>query len=233
MCLFHNYSIFAAKIAINRLTLIIFYLIMDTLNPTTFIDSNHTAIIDFAKRITAHCTTDIQKAVALYYAVRDDIRYDPHHIDINPDRIKASLTLLRGSGYCIEKALVLAAAARAVGIPTRLGFANVRNHLATDKFIAVLRTDVFVYHGYVSLYAGGQWTKATPAFNKSLCERFGVAPLEYDGINDSVFQEYDGQGARKYMEYLQYHGEFNDFPHQSFVQELRTHYPHFFSIETA
>jgi len=199
-----------------------------SLRATPFIDSDHPAVLAFARHTTAHCQTDTDRAVALYYAVRDDIHYDPHHIDINPDHIKASLTLQRGSGYCIEKALVLAAAARTVGIPAKLGFANVRNHLATDKFIAALRTNIFVYHGYVSLYTDGHWTKATPAFNRSLCERFGVAPLEYDAQTDSIFQEYDPTGERKYMEYLHYHGEFDDFPHADFVAELRRYYPHFF-----
>ena len=123
---------------------------------------------------------------------------------------------------------LLAAAARVLQIPTKLGFANVRNHLATDKFIAALRTDVFVYHGYVSLYTDGRWMKATPAFNRSLCERFGVAPLEYDAQSDSIFQEYDPTGEHQYMEYLHYHGEFDDFPHADFVAELRRYYPHFF-----
>jgi transglutaminase-like putative cysteine protease len=203
-------------------------MISNLLQATRFIDSDNPHIIEFAQQTTAHCSSDSEKAVALYYAVRDQIRYDPKNIDLNPDHIKASITLLRGSGYCIEKSLVLAAAARALNIPARLGFANVRNHLATDKFIAALRTDVFVYHGYVSLFTAGKWTKATPAFNLSLCEKFGVAPLEYDAQSDSIFQEYDAKGERKYMEYLQYHGEFDDFPFDNFVQELRIHYPHFF-----
>ncbi|OWY21721.1 transglutaminase family protein [Sphingobacteriales bacterium UPWRP_1] len=198
------------------------------LQPTPFIDSAHPAVVDFAQKTTQHCQTDIEKAVVLYNAVRDGIRYDPYHIDLRPEAISASLTLQRGSGYCIEKALLLAAAARALGIPNRLGFANVRNHLATEKFVRALRTDVFVFHGYVLLLLDGKWVKATPAFNKDLCERFGVAPLEFDGLHDSVFQEYDHKG-KVYMEYLHYHGEFADFPFGLFVEELKTWYPHFFT----
>lgn len=198
------------------------------LQSTGFIDSNHPLVIDFANKTTQHCQTDIEKAVALYLAVRDGIRYDPYHIDLRPEAISASLTLQRGSGYCIEKALLLAAAARALGIPNRLGFANVRNHLATEKFVRALRTDVFVFHGYVSLYLAGRWVKATPAFNQDLCERFGVAALEFDGLSDSVFQEYDHRG-NVYMEYLHFHGEFPDFPFDLFVRELKTWYPHFFA----
>lgn len=200
---------------------------LHSLRPTGFIDSNHPLIIEFAQRTTLHCKSDIEKAVAVYLAVRDGILYDPYHIDLRPEAIRASVTLQRGSGYCIEKALVMAAALRALGIPNRLGFANVRNHLATEKFIRALRTDVFVFHGYVSVLLNGVWVKATPAFNKTLCDKFGVAPLEFDGKSDSIFQEYDHNG-HQYMEYLQYHGEFDDFPFALFVQELRAHYPHFF-----
>ncbi|HRK27186.1 MAG TPA: transglutaminase family protein [Chitinophagales bacterium] len=198
---------------------------------TPFINSHHPAVIAFAQKTTQHCHTDTEKAVAIYYAVRDGILYDPYHIDLNPDAISASLTLARGRGYCIEKALLMAAAARAVGIPNKLGFANVRNHLATEKFIRALRTNVFVFHGYVSLYLNGTWVKATPAFNQSLCQKFGVQPLPFNGITDAVFQEFDHHG-KQYMEYLHYHGEFADFPFEQFVTELQTYYPHFFENNT-
>lgn len=197
------------------------------LQATPFIDSNNPAIINFALQTTQNCQTEAEKAVAIYYAVRDGVWYDPYHIDLRPEAISASLTLQRGSGYCIEKALLMAAAARAVGIPNQLGFANVRNHLATEKFVRALKTDVFVFHGYVSLYLNGKWVKATPAFNQALCTKFKVAPLEFDGLTDSVFQEYDHNG-KEYMEYLHFHGEFTDFPFPLFVQELKTWYPHFF-----
>lgn len=201
------------------------------LQPTSFIDSNHPDIIAFAHKTTEGCTTDIAKAVALYKVVRDDILYDVYHVDLRPEAISASITLRKKSGYCIEKALVLAAAARALGIPTRLGFANVRNHLATEKFVQMLQTDVFVFHGYVSLWIKGKWVKATPAFNRSLCDKFKVNPLEFDGMNDSIFHEYDTQG-NKYMEYLTEHGEFADFPFHLFVAEIKKHYGHFFEKKT-
>lgn len=200
------------------------------LQASPFIDCNSPTILDFAHKTTQNCETDHQKVVALYYAVRDNIRYDPYNIDLDPNHIKASLTLERGSGYCIEKAMVMAAAARALGIPALLGFANVRNHLASEKFIQQLRSDIFVFHGYVSTFVAGKWVKSTPAFNRSLCEKFQVAPLEFDGLNDSIFQEYDHNG-HKYMEYIHYHGEFADLPYNLFVAELKTYYPHFFEAD--
>ena len=133
----------------------------------------------------------------------------------------------RGSGYCVEKANFLAAVARACNIPARLGFAIVRNHIGTEKLQEILKSDLFVFHGYTELYIDGQWVKATPAFNKELCERFNVTPLEFDGEHHSVFQEFDAQG-NKHMEYLHDYGIFAEVPRELMVDELKKHYPHLF-----
>lgn len=199
------------------------------LRPTRFIDSNHPEVKRYAAEKTVGCTTDKEKAIALYYAVRDDIRYDPYHLILKAEAISASQTLARGSGYCIEKSLLLCAAGRANGIPSRLGFSIVRNHLSTQKFIEMLRTDKFVFHGYNEFWLNNKWVKCTPAFNKSLCDKFNVAALEFDGEHDSIFHEF--AGGKKYMEYLHEYGQFDDFPFDLFVQELRTHYPHLFKGE--
>ncbi len=197
------------------------------LQATAFINSDHPEVIEFAETATQSCQTAIEKVVALYYEVRDRIFYDPYRVQLSAEGMCASSTLQRGRGYCIEKSIVMAAAARHLGIPSLLGFANVRNHLATPKFLEALRSDIFVFHGYVSLFINEKWVKATPVFNLSLCEKFNVQALDFDGINDSIFQEYDQQG-QKYMEYLTFHGEFDDMPLALFEKELRAHYPHIF-----
>ena len=196
------------------------------LRPTRFIDSDNPKVVAYAKSKTSAGKSDAQKAVDLYYAVRDEILYDPHHIILEPEAISASLTLQRGRGYCVEKSLLLAAVGRAQGIPSRLGFSIVRNHLSTPKFIEMLRSDKFVLHGYNEIWLEGKWVKCTPAFNKSLCEKFGVEPLEFDGVHDAIFHEY--AGGKKYMEYLHEYGQFDDLPYELFVQELKVHYPHLF-----
>ena len=197
------------------------------LRPTAFIDSDHVQVNAYAQSKVTESATDSQKAVALYLAVRDDIRYDPYHIILDPSAISASHTLRQGSGYCIEKSLLLAACGRACGIPSRLGFSIVQNHLSTEKFIQLLRSDKFVFHGYNEFWLAGRWVKCTPAFNKSLCEKFGTAPLAFDGEHDSVFQQFSSDG-KKYMQYIHEYGQFDDFPYQLFVSELKIHYPHFF-----
>jgi transglutaminase-like putative cysteine protease len=197
------------------------------LTPTHFIDSDNASVIEFAQSRTQNNKSDREKVVDLYYAVRDEILYSPYHLVLDPAQISASLTLARKIGYCVEKSLLLAAAGRVHGIPSRLGFSIVRNHISTEKFRERLRSDKFVFHGYNEFLIEGNWVKCTPAFNKTLCEKFNVPALDFDGIHDSIFQQFTADG-KQYMEYLHEYGQFADFPYDLFVSELKIHYPHFF-----
>jgi transglutaminase-like putative cysteine protease len=198
------------------------------LTPTTFIDSDSPGIVSFASTRAAGAGGDIEAAVKLFYAVRDEIRYDPYNIVLRPEAFRASNILKKGSGYCVAKAIVLAAAARAAGIPSRLGLADVRNHLSTERLRRIMKTDVFAYHGYTELYLDDRWVKVTPTFNRSLCERFGVKAIEFDGRSDALFHPYDVQGNR-HMEYVRDHGAFADVPFERIAAEFRRIYPEFFS----
>jgi len=197
------------------------------LEPTRFLDSESEAVTAFSRRTCGDLSSDVARAVRLYYAVRDEIRYDPYRIFLVEDGYVASNVLAQGYGFCVSKSILLAAGARAQGIPSRLGYANVRNHLTTQRLKRVMKTDVFVFHGYTELYLRGIWVKATPVFNFSLCERFGVRPLEFDGRHDSIFHEYDARGDR-HMEYLHDYGQFADLPFEMMVAEFRRHYPHMY-----
>ncbi len=178
---------------------------------STTVDADHPAVRAFAARAAGDAVDDRTRAVRLYYAVRDGIRYDPYGIALDADGLRASTTLARGRGWCVAKAVLLAAGCRAVGIPARLGFADVRNHLSTERMRRSMRTDVFYWHGYTSIRLGGRWLKATPAFNVELCEKFELAPLEFDGRGDSLFHAFTPDGTR-HMEYLRYRDEYVDVP---------------------
>ena len=193
------------------------------LAPTALIDSDHPAVAGFAAR---HATgdDDVQRAVALYHAVRDGFRYDPYRIDLSPAGMRASHVLDIGVGWCVPKAALLCAAARAAGIPARVGYADVRNHLSTERMRQTMKTDLFVWHGYTELWLEGRWVKATPAFNIELCDRFGLLPLEFDGRTDSLYHPYDRAGAR-HMEYVRDHGAFDDMPLSRIVEDFRRVYP--------
>ena len=195
------------------------------LTATTFIDCDHPRVMELAQTIVPADLSDIEKARALYLWVRDEIRYNPYSFRAQADSFKASFCLQAGESYCIPKAVLLAALARAHNIPARLGFADVRNHLSSEQLLAYLRTDVFAMHGYCELLLAGRWVKATPAFNRSLCEKMGVEALTFNGWEDSVFQAYDGSGQR-YMEYLQDHGQWADLPYALILRHTAATYPH-------
>lgn len=197
------------------------------LTPTCFIDSDHPDIISFASKNCNPDASDIDRAVALNLAVRDGIRYNPYNIDTARESMVASATLNRGDGYCVAKAVLLAACARSQGIPARLGFADVKNHLNTKRLKALMETDTFIYHGYTEMYLNGNWVKATPAFNLQLCNNFNVKPLDFDGINDSIFHPYDKNG-NKHMEYVNDHGTFADLPWERIVKALVKAYPRYY-----
>ena len=194
------------------------------LGPTSTIDSDHPAVIDFAAQHAGALESDIDVAVALYYAIRDGFRYDPYRVDLSVEGMRASGLLARDYGFCITKAILMAAAARAEGIPSRLGFGDVVNHLATDKLKQMMQTDLFVFHGYVELRLNGRWVKATPAFNATMCERFDVEPLRFDGVNDAMFQQFDRKGNR-YMEYVADRGHYADLPLDEIIAAFDQHYP--------
>ena len=200
------------------------------LQPGRFIDSDHPEVIAFAERNRGASADLREQAVSLYYAVRDQVRYNPYTFSRDPQTLKASHALSAGESYCVPKALLLAACARHCGIPARIGLADVRNHLATPRLLALLHSEVFAMHGYTELYMAGRWVKATPAFNLALCRVFKVEPLAFDGLNDSVFHPCNQQGER-YMEYLQDHGQFAELPLELFFSHLAACYPHFFNGE--
>ena len=191
---------------------------------TEFIDHDHPRVRDFVDHALGKATTQVEQAVALYYAVRDGIRYDPYLFSTRRDNFKASSTLAAGAGYCIPKAVLYAACLRAAGIPARPGFADVKNHLSTEKLTRLMGTDIFAWHGYVSLLLDGTWVKATPAFNIEMCRRFGVLPLEFDGRTDSLMHPYNSANER-HMEYVKQRGEFDDLPYRTIVDDMTAMYP--------
>jgi transglutaminase-like putative cysteine protease len=193
--------------------------------PTRFIDSDSEALRAFVADETDGATSDRDRAVRLFYAVRDGVRYDLlGELDLSPDRFVASAVLARGSGFCVQKAVLLAAACRAAALPCRLRFADVRNHLTTPHLRELMGSDVFIYHGLVEVLLDGRWIKATPAFDRALCERHGVQPIEFDGAADAIFHEFDAR-ANKHMEYLLDHGHFADLPHAEIATAFRAAYP--------
>lgn len=195
---------------------------------TEFLDYDSPAVQRFVQQAVGdeHATLT-EKAVMLYYAVRDGLRYEIYGGDLSRSGLRASEIIRKRKGFCIHKSVLYAAAARAVGIPSRLLLTDVRNHMASDRLKGLLGGDVFHYHCLVSIRLDGRWVKATPVFNKILCRLYGIAPLEFDGTADSLHHPYDESG-RRYMEFVRMHGQFDDLPYEMIIDGLRAAHPRLF-----
>lgn len=199
------------------------------LQPNEFSNSQHPDIQNFVKKHTFPNHSTLENILNLYLAVRDGFWYSPQYVSLKREDYVASNFLQRKEGHCIDKANLLAACAKVIGVPSRLGFANVTNHIGTEKVEKALGTNILVFHGYTELFLDGKWVKATPAFNAGLCKKLNVLPLEFDGKTDSVFQQYSPTG-QKFMEYLHDYGTFATLPFEMMVQEWQKHYPKAFKV---
>jgi transglutaminase-like putative cysteine protease len=181
------------------------------LKPTFFIDCDTSSIKEKAQQLTKGRRQDVAKAKSLFYFVRDEIRYNPYLPKYLREDFRASNVLSTGEGYCVQKAVLLVALARAAGIPSRLGFAMIRNNLMPYKLYQVMKTNIFPWHGYAELYLKGKWVKATPAFNLKMCQENKIVPVEFDGQSDAKLHLYNREG-KLHIEYLMDRGPFDDVP---------------------
>ncbi|MGB6542228.1 MAG: transglutaminase family protein [Xanthobacteraceae bacterium] len=196
----------------------------DYLSAAPFVDSGDSAIRAFAHQALGGAKTAKDKALALYGAVRDSIQYDPYVDFLDPAVFRASDVLRAGKGFCVGKSALLTAAARAAGIPARPGYADVRNHLTSKRLQDLVDGDIFYWHSYTELNIDGKWIKCTPAFDAALCARAKIAPLDFDGVNDSLFHPFDPAG-RRHMEYLKDRGAFADVPFATIIADFKKFYP--------
>lgn len=210
----------------------------DLLGPSTLIESDDPDIVAYAKATIGSETDPVKKALKLYYAIRDDIRYDAYRMGRSAYYYDAKACLNDKRGFCVPKAALLAACARAVGIPARVGYGDVRNHLASPELTELLGTDLYIWHSFAEFWlphpetGEHRWVKATPAFNLSLCEKFGVKPLEWDGVNDSLFHEFDLKGNR-HMQYTHFRESYDGVPWQQIIVDFDELYPRLFDTTEA
>jgi transglutaminase-like putative cysteine protease len=194
------------------------------LAPGIFIDSDAPSVVAFAQRTVAGITEQRAAVLRLYSTIRDAVIYDPYVNCADPANYRASSVLAAARAFCIGKATLLAACARVIGTPARVGYADVRNHLTSRRLYEMTKSDTFIWHSYTELWLDGLWLKATPAFDRALCDRVGIKPLEFDGKTDSLFHEFDRAG-RRHMEYLRDRGSFADVPFETIKADFIKSYP--------
>jgi hypothetical protein len=203
--------------------------LQELLAPTEHIDHESPIVREFVEKTLAGADHDQESAaIALYYACRDKLRYEVYGNDLSKAGMKASVVIDRGFGFCIHKSLAYAATLRAIGIPSRVVYGDVRNHLASPRLRELVGGDVFRFHSLTQVYLNGKWLKATPVFTKMLCKLYKITPLDFDGRSDAVYHPFDEDG-RQHMEFLHWHGEFDDFPYELVVGGIKEHHPLLFA----
>ena len=146
-----------------------------------------------------------------------------NHFLIDEDWYAENL-IEREKGHCLDKSVILISILKAFDIEARIGLAKVKNHIAAESVIKFMGTDELVPHGYVEIFLDGNWIKATPAFNKSLCDKLGVDVLEFNGEDDSIFQSF-GKNGDQFMEYIEDYGTYEELPLDFIEELLLNHYP--------
>lgn len=197
----------------------------EALVETEFLDYSSPVIQNFVAPYK-QLVSPREQAVGVYYKVRDGFRYDPFHLDLRPSALKASLIVGKQRAWCVEKSILMAAACRALNIPSRLGYGIVVNHIGVEKLIHYLRRPEIVFHGYVEVLLDDKWVKATPAFDPLVCRISKVPPLDWDGLSDAMFQPFVED--KSFMEYIHFYGTFNDVPIDLMNTEMKKYYPHLF-----
>ncbi|UCH88221.1 MAG: transglutaminase family protein [Thermoplasmata archaeon] len=193
------------------------------LRATDFFDWNMPEVESKANELTEGLDSPEKKAKALFYFIRDKIKYRIVLEDLNENIFKASTTLARGYGFCIPKANLLVALARASSIPSRLHFADIRNHQLPSHILERLGTNLMTYHGYVEFFLNDKWIKVNPAFDIEMCKKFDIIPVEFSGKNDALFHHLDQKG-RLHIDYLKDHGTFEDFPYERVIKAFTSEY---------
>jgi len=195
-----------------------------------FVESEADSIVRKAREIAGDAADDVEKVKRLFYWVRDNIKYNVYSKILVRDEHKATRTLERGDGNCMQKATLLCALLRAAGIPARLGFADIRNHQIPKDLEEAMGTNLFVFHGFVEALIGGRWVRLTPAFDIKTCEQHGIVPAEFDGARDAMLSPTDVHG-RKHFEYVRFHGIFADFPFERMAEACEAAYGHMADFE--
>jgi transglutaminase-like putative cysteine protease len=202
---------------------------MEYLSKTYFFDFEEPIIQEIIQEFKTDSLSVKDKAVKLYLKIRDNWRYNPYQISLSIESYKASQIAKKTEAHCIDKSVLLITCLRGLKIPARIHLVKVKNHIGVERFIERFGTNEISPHGMVDIYLDKKWIKVSPAFNKELCEKCNVAPLDFDGEHDSIFQEYNRDG-QQFMKYIEDYGHFEDLPMEFIFNNFKENYPSVFEM---
>jgi hypothetical protein len=193
------------------------------LAPAPGIQCEHPEIQKLARSLAKGSKNDVEAARRLFEYVRDTVRYSVGVPVASLEDYLALNTLARGKGFCVQKSALLCALARALGIPSRLGFADIRNEKLHGRLMKMIPDKIIYHHCFAEWFVGGRWLKATTSFDRALTERHGWRLVEFDPLGDALLPATDLKG-RPHVSYLAYHGWRMGVPLDEFCAETDQHY---------
>lgn len=180
-------------------------------------DAAHPEVQRQSAKLVEHARDETEKARILFEFVRDSIAYtfswrrdEAEDEPLPTASFRASATLHRGSGMCIQKAVLLCALSRAAGLQVRLAFQSLRDYRLPRELVALMG-DVLTPHGLVAVRINGRFVRLDPSLDRSLCERKGYRLTEFSATEDALLPSLDVNGKR-HFEILEELGEFDSFP---------------------
>ncbi len=157
---------------------------------TEYCDVSHPEVQALALELTAGLDSTVEQVRALFNWVRDEIKYVISH----DWSLKASETLAVREGCCTNKANLLIALLRAVGIPAAYELLRVRGKFYLGPaWIPMLKDlcDDISAHVRVTVYLNGRWMKCDPTNDSVLSESVShfnptAGRAIFDGENDAL-----------------------------------------------
>jgi hypothetical protein len=108
-----------------------------------------------------------------------------------------------------------------VAVVARKSPATIAFHIASPELKELVGGDVFL-HWYNEVKINGTWLQVAPVFNKLLCKLYNLQPLEFDGFNSSLHQQYNSQSTMQYIGSAQ---KFDEPTHEEIIQLVREFHP--------
>jgi transglutaminase-like putative cysteine protease len=190
--------------------------LMPYLAPSPGVECEDGGIRTLADELTRGKLSSREKAAALFLFARDQVRYVPYAPFESVEDYLGPMVLERGYGFCTQKTSLLVGLCRAAGIPARFRFADLVNHNMPGRLEWVMQSNRMIFHTYAELFVEGRWLKATPSFERSLCEKMGWRLVEFDGTTDAVLPATDLSG-RPHIGYVLDRGTDAGIPLQSML----------------
>lgn len=196
--------------------------VAECLAATPFVESAHPEVARTAVSVAGAELDLSARARSLFQFVRDEVRYE-FMAKLEPEQYRASSVLSMRAGFCVQKAVLLAALARAAQIPCVIVLSDLRDRTLPKDIVEAMGTDVMHDHGLNAFHLGGAWRLADASLSPDIVQRKRYRPVNFDGATHALLAPTTLDGM-PHAEYLTFHGAFADLPFERLIADFRAAY---------